>query len=534
MLYPRPKKESIGASHPIALPLRVFCAEATSERYMFVLHEMLPQIEAVTVENAEEANVLISQAPGFFSSNEAYELTVKAGEVRICAKDYPGAVHALATLVQLLHYENGSITVLDAKISDFPDAEFRSFMIDPARHVIPMDELRAQILSMAKAKLNKLHIHLSDSNGFAYETRVNVPMARKGIYSKAELKEIIWYAAQFGIDVIPEIDVPAHGTDLLSLYPSFKCRVKDESGKDVKTSGWCMCLGNEDCYALIDELLAEIAEIFPYEYIHVGTDELDMRDIMEFAERPISHCEDCEQCRAFFAPKGLFTLTERFYWFLNRIYATVTSLGKRMMMWNDSIDISKAPPIPRDILIEFWRVAAEQRGPVEGCSMQRFLEEGFEVVNADFPNTYVDEYVEWSRLKKWDFRKDPADASARPYQVVGGEMCAWEGSNYPHYLYALYFAIPVFGDRLWSSSPIPDTKDATVALTRIALGMDVPRDFDVTEAMKDVPLGTSRFWEGEVFEKTADTQAVSSVLSALKHQSVDEVRLTRELLCRLG
>ena len=531
MLYPRPKELRLGKRSPFATPMLVFCADAPSKRALFPLHEMLPEIECVSVDERCKATVVLSVVPGIFERAEMYELSARAGAVQVRAKDYRGLVNALATLTQLLQYENGVFTIPDVEISDYPDAAFRALMADPHSYVSPMEEMRAQILSMAKAKLNKLHMHLFDQKGMAYQSDVKIPIASENAYTKAELREIIEYAAQFGIDVIPEFDIPAHNFGLTDMYPNFKCKVKGENGEYIDASGWNMCLGNEECYILIDAVLAEIAEIFPYEYVHIGTDELDLRDLVDRSPLLISHTEECERCNAFFAPKGLSTLTERFYWFINRVYATLTSFGKRMMLWNDSIDISKAPPIPRDILIEFWRVAAEQRGPVEGCSMQRFLDEGFEVVNADFPNTYVEEYMEWSRLKKWDFRKDPADASARPDQVTGGEMCAWGGSKCPHLRYALYIALPAFGDRLWNcSTPIPDDRDATIGLTRAALGMDTPIGFDLFEHMKDVPLGTARFWKGNPFCEEADLPLIRRILAGLKHQSKDVRYLTQELL----
>lgn len=533
MILPRPKQATLGERHPIAVPLTVFCADAPSTKAIFPFHEMTPSVVLSQVEEPTQASFRLSVVPGISPNAEAYKLRIERGTVSVRAKDYRGMIHALATVAQLLQYKDGEITLPDAEIYDFPDTPFRSFMTDPARNLIPMDETRALILSMAKAKLNKLHLHLSDSTGFAYASDLNVPRSPKGFYTKEELQEIVWYADQFGIDVIPEVDVPAHGFALTELRPSLKCQVKGEDGGPLDVSGWNMCLGSEETYELIDALLAELAGIFPYEYIHVGTDEMDMRDLMNGKASPISHCEECERCRAFFSPLGLSTLCERFYWFINRVYSTVTSLGKRMILWNDDIDISKDPPIPHDILIEFWRVAAENRGPVEGCSMQRFLEEGFEVINADFPNTYVDEYVTWSKLKKWDPYKDPADAEARAHQMLGGEMCAWEGSNYPHYLYALYFAIPAFGDRLWCTDPIPEGKEATVALTRAALGMDTPEDLDIFEGMQDVPLGTAYFWEGGLIKDPALASAAEELLTSLSHQSEDEAHLTKALLQKI-
>lgn len=503
--------------------IKVWCADAPSVRLVPVLREFLPYVPITQVDELSDATLEIAVIPGLSERAEYFELNLDDGErARIYAKDFRGLVNAAAELAQLVEYRDGAFYLPDFEVADAPEASFRSFMIDPARNLIPMDELRALILSMAKSRLNKLHIHLSDRKGFAYASDIypDLPPAPGGIYTRADLKEIIDYAGMFGIDVIPEIDVPAHSNATTNWKPQLKCTVP---GKD--TSGWNICLGNEECYTLIDALLAEIAEIFPCEYIHIGTDEMDMRDLPS----AISHTEECTTCRAFFEPLGLHTLRDRFYWFVRRVYKTVTGLGKKMMMWNDDIDISKSPDIPRDILIEFWRVAAEQRGPVVGCSMQRFIDEGFEVVNADFPNTYVDEYVEWEKLKVWNYKRDPADAGVRAYQILGGEMCAWEGSNYPHFLYALYFAIPAFGARLWSTEQIEEESDAKWALTRAALGCDVPDDFDLFAYTKDVPLGTSRFWE-TIYADGADLEELRRVLRTLRHQSEDERRLTERLI----
>ena len=527
MIFPRPKHIQLGARHPLTETLLVFCNDAPSKNALPALGEMAPYLAYSRTEDQSKATMTLSVIPGRFPQNEAYEMTVRDGKIEVRAKDYRGLINAFATLVGLTSFEADTVMLPEAEISDFPDAAFRSFMTDPARNLVPMDETRALILSMAKAKLNKLHLHLSDSTGFCYESRTQLPTSPGGKYSKEDLKEIIRYAGLFGIDVIPEIDFPGHGYALTKMYPNLKCRVP---GKEVST--WNLCLGNEECYALIDELLAELAEIFPYEYIHLGTDEIHMEDIGPdiMSPPPISHSEECECCNAFFAPLGLATLRERFYWFVRRVYATVTSLGKKLIVWNDDIDISKSPDLPRDILIEFWRVAAERRGPVEGCSMQRFLEEGFEVINADFPNTYVDEYVEWSKLKKWNFRTEPADSTACPHAVLGGEMCAWEGSNYPHYSYALYFAMPAFGDRLWNTAPIPDGGEATAALTRTSLGADTPDGTDLFLHMADVPLGTAQLWTAPIFPSADDAEEAVRLLGCLKHQSDDERHLTKSLL----
>lgn len=509
--------------------LKIYCADAPSVRLLPVLEAFLPYAPMAQVDARADATLELAVVPGLSARAEYFELNVEEERVRIAAVDYRGLVNATAALTQMITFKDGSFRIPNSKIADAPDASFRAFMIDPARNLIPMDELRALILSMAKSRLNKLHIHLSDSKGFAYASDVypDLPPAPGGVYTRAELKEIIRYAGTFGIDVIPEIDVPAHSFATSAWLPELKCRVKSADGtyrEDI--SGWNLCLGNEKTYDLIDALLQEVAEIFPYDYIHIGTDEIEMLDIDGGF---VSHSEECEICHAFFSPLGLNTLRERFYWFLRRIYSTVTGLGKKMMMWNDDIDISKSPDLPRDILIEFWRVAAEQRGPVEGCSMQRFIDEGFEVINAHFEDTYIDEFVYWERLKAWDYQRDPADAGQHAYQILGGEMCAWEGSNYPHYLYVLYIALPLFGARLWDRAAIADEARARRELTRACLGCDLPADFDLFVYTKDIPLGTARFWNS-AFADGADLESMRNVLKKLTHQSEDERRLTERLI----
>ena len=276
-------------------------------------------------------------------------------------------------------------------------------------------------------------------------------------------------------------------------------------------------------------MLAEIAALFPCKYIHIGTDEIEMRDLVDITPALVSHTLECEVCNSFFGPMGIDTLQERFYWFLRRVYKTVSALGKRMMMWNDWIDISKSPDLPRDILIEFWRVAAEQRGPREGCSMQRFLEEGFEVVNADFPNTYVEEYATWEQLKPWDFRKDPADADAYPHRVVGVDMCAWGYAQYEFFKYTIPYAVLAYGDKSRNRLPIEDDVAARRALTKGILGCDVPENFDLFDYMDGVPLGDAMFKKC-VLAENADLDALLAILQSLSHQSRDEKRYAEALI----
>ena len=162
--------------------------------------------------------------------------------------------------------------------------------------------------------------------------------------------------------------------------------------------------------------------------------------------------------------------------------------------------------------------------------MQRFLEEGFEVVNADFPNAYVDEYVVWEKLVAWNLKNDPESAPEHAHLILGTDICAWEGQNYPHYQYALPFALPVFGDRAWNLDLLPNDEIATQALTRACLGCDTETSFDLFTFLDGVPLGNAKDKNGEIFAKNADRTRLRESLSALSHLATSEARLVRVLL----
>lgn len=534
MFLPRVKRENISKMRiHLNFPLKVWCNDRPSRDLLPVLHEMMPYGEFVR-STREEATLSLCVVSGISPSSEYYEISVKDGKIEIRAKDYRGLVNAAATLAQAVVAEGNGFYLPEMQIADYPDSAFRSVMIDPARHVIPMDEVHSIILGMARSKYNKLHVHLSDAEGFSYlSDAYDLPPSPGTPYTKSDLREIVAYAAMFAIDVIPEIDVPAHGFSLTKKFDHLKCHSEEEENGGEPLSGWNICIGNDESYTFIRNVLSELCEIFPYEYVHIGTDEISMADI-EQEPRWISCTCQCKVCNARFLPMGYETLLSRYYYFVNRVYDIVHDLGKKMMMWNDQVDISVDPPIPHDILIEFWRVAAPSRGPVEGCSMQRFLEVGFEVVNADYPNTYVDYYMVWKRLKDWNLMKNPADASPYAHRVLGGETCAWEGSNYPHYLHALYFTFPTFGDRLWNiETPLCDDRTTMLALTRACLGCNVPDDFDLFSYLNGVPLSDAKKMKGNIFLENADRNALRAILQALHNQTVDQQHLKDNLLSLL-
>lgn len=261
--------------------------------------------------------------------------------------------------------------------------------------------------------------------------------------------------------------MPAHATRIVRLLPELRC--KPEKGDP---STWAMCIGTEDTYTFVDRVVGELGPLFSSPLFHIGTDELEFLDMPDSYVR-ISWRE-CTVCRERMQKEGLKDERALFYYFVRRVDDIVKKHGKRLMMWNDQIDIGKPDEvtIPKDVLIHFWRIAAPGRGPVENCSYEGFLQKKFQVVNSFYPETYIDFYMDDARLAKWNPYTVPEAPEAYRAQVLGGFMCAWSGHDM--YRRALPGSIPFFADRVWNAAPIDNPDAFARALPRHIFGPWTP------------------------------------------------------------
>ena len=517
MFIPRVKSENLsGKARKLTFPINIYLADKPSRDMLAVLSEFLPYATFNQVEEKDSADMIFSVRPGISEKKEYYEISSTESAFVATAKDKRGLINAAATLAQMISFENGEFTLALGEIQDWPDKLHRCLMHDTGRKYIPIDEFRSHILLLAKAKMNRLHWHLADKEGYSvlFECCPDIKSPDKDgrKYTVDEVKSLIEYASLFGIDVIPEIDIPGHGDALLEARPELQC--------DVKTgvfNGWAMCISNEKTYDFIAKILSEVASIFPYDYIHIGTDEIDVRDYHANQPHQFYHdWDDCESCKKKFGALGLTTTTERFYYFVRRVYAIITSLGKKMMMWNDNIDIAKSPELPRDILIDFWRIADASRGPREGCSMLRFLEEGFEIINSDCTNAYIDapNHARWHRVKVWNIDKSPAQHTGEySHQILGGQTCAWE--DYAHYKYSFPISVSVFADRFYTLDSIDDEESFKTALTKFVLGVSCPKGTNIFDKyLKGIFLITRDI---DILSSACNKEEFKSLLSSLSN-----------------
>jgi hexosaminidase len=273
--------------------------------------------------------------------DEGYELVVTSDSVRIAAAAPAGLFHGVQTLRQLLPADVESQVILRRRawsipalsVRDVPRFAWRGTMLDVARHFFTVHEVKELVDVLALYKMNVLHLHLSDDQGWRIEIRSRPKLTQiggatqvgggpGGYYTQEEYADIVRYARDRYVTVVPEIDMPGHSNAALSAYPELSCGARPPglyAGTDV---GWStLCVDREETYALIDDVVREIAGLTPGAYFHVGGDEVE-------------------------------ALTEAQYVaFVGRVQGIVERYGKRMIGWEE---ITKAPLHPTTIAQQ-WR-----------------------------------------------------------------------------------------------------------------------------------------------------------------------------------
>lgn len=311
---------------------------------------------------------------------DAYEMQVSSGQIRVKASDSKGLFYGLQNLRLLLPPAIESSTAQDTvewtvpemTVKDAPRFGYRGFMLDVSRYFLPKEELLRMIDCMALLKLNRLHLHLTDDNGWRLEIkkypkltevgawkvdRQHLPFPERrnpkrgepatvgGYYTQADMKEIIAYAADRQIEIIPEIDIPAHSNAALASYPEYACPVVKDfigviPGLGGKNAEIIFCGGNEKTYEFLQDVLDEVIALFPSRYIHLGGDEATK-----------INWKKCPLCQARIREEHLADEEALQGYFMGRMSDYVRSKGKEVMGW-DELTNSK---LPEDAIIFGWQ-----------------------------------------------------------------------------------------------------------------------------------------------------------------------------------
>src|SRR6478735_2037483 len=330
--------------------------------------------------------------------NEGYNLSVTANNIVIKANKPAGIFYGVQTLMQLFPAEiQDSVLVKDiawkapcVEITDYPRFGWRGLMFDVARHFFTKEEVKAYIDQMAKYKFNLLHFHLSDDEGWRIEIKAlpkltevgawsvyrvgsfgsfpapaaNEPRTYGGFYTQNDIKELVQYAKERFVNIMPEIDVPGHSMAAIAAYPELSCsggakNIGVSSGESIKD--WDthtalyddnLCPANENVYAFLDKVLTEIAQLFPFEYIHMGGDETFK-----------TFWKSSDAVTALMQKENLKTYEEVQGYFERRLEKIVESKGKKMMGWDEILEGGIGP----NAAVMSWRSAHDGVAP-EGAS----------------------------------------------------------------------------------------------------------------------------------------------------------------------
>ncbi len=301
-------------------------------------------------------------------AEEEYRLSVSRESVRIVAGGYGGAFNGVQTLFQLLPSEVYTkqmklpATVQGCEIADKPKFAYRGFLLDVARTFMAKDDVLRYIDYIAYHKINKLHWHLTDSQGWRIEIKSHPDLAKKGgfrggdalltaalgkweekyggYYTQEEIREVVAYAAVRNIEIIPEIDLPGHSGALAAVYPQLLCKKAD--GTPLKRGG-VVCATNEKNYALIEEILAEVCALFPSDHFHIGGDEVNM-----------AQWKKCPDCSAWLAENGYTDGHKLEDMFMDRVQAILAKYGKVPSVWNEA---AKGGGLSKEAWVHGWKSA---------------------------------------------------------------------------------------------------------------------------------------------------------------------------------
>ncbi len=314
--------------------------------------------------------------------DESYQLNTSAQAVTLSANHSLGILRGLETLLQLIGNQQQKIQLPLVSIQDRPRFKWRGLLLDTSRHFFSVNTIKRQIDAMAAAKYNIFHWHLTDDQGWRFESK-KYPRLHKlasdgDYYTHAQIREIVSYARARGIQVLPEIDVPGHASAIAVAYPE----LMSAPGPYAMEYRWGVLKpllnpANEKVYEFVDGLVAEVAELFPFEYLHIGGDEVDPE-----------HWNTNAQIQAFMQEKGIKDSRALQAYFNQRVQKILQQRQRKMIGWDEI----QHKDLPKDIVIHSWR------GP-DGVSDA--VSHGFQAILS------TGYYLDQPQYASYHYRNDP-------------------------------------------------------------------------------------------------------------------------------
>lgn len=476
---------------PRAIAVEAPAAAGVQNTVSFLKAHLVPptgyQLTTATSAPGAAIRLQLSRQQDAVLGKEGYRLSVTPKGVVITANEPAGLFYGAQTLLQLLPNEiesnsrvqNVRWVIPAVDITDYPRFGWRGLMLDVSRHFFTKEQVKEYIDQMVRYKYNLLHWHLTDDEGWRVEIkslpnltkvgawRVNKvgyfgtfspptpdePRDYGGFYTQDDIREVVQYAKDRFVNILPEVDVPGHSLAAIVSYPELSCT--EGAGKYGVRSGepimdWShgappialvdntLCPANEKVYTFMDKVITELAQLFPFEYIHTGGD-----------EAPHNMWEKSEQVKALMQKENLKTMEQVQGYFTRRLQDIVSSKGKKMIGWDE---ILESGSLPKTTAVMSWR---GMKGGIEAAK------EGHEVVMSPTTFAYID-YMQGDpvvepriyaslRLSK-AYQFDPLPEGVDKKYIKGGQANLWSEQVY-NMRHAEYMTWPrgwAIAESLWS------------------------------------------------------------------------------------
>lgn len=388
--------------------------------------------------------------PSSQTANEGYKLNISSRGIEIISSNESGIFYGLQSLIQLINHgkqKYGKLKLDNTNIIDFPRFKWRGLHLDVCRHFMPKEFIFKYLDLMALHKYNTFHFHLTEDQGWRIEikrypllTQVGSP---GGFYTQEEIKEIVKYASDRFITVVPEIEMPGHSLAALASYPYLGCQ---KEGYKVATT-WgvfedVLCAGRESTFDFLESVIDEVCEMFPGEYIHIGGDEC-----------PKTKWKTCPDCQKRISQEGLKDEHELQSYLITRMERYINSKGKKIIGWDEILEGGLAP----NAAVMSWRGEA---GGIAAAKQHHY------VVMTPSSHCYLDYYQAkpegeplaiggFIPLKKiFEYEPVPKGLTSKEAEyIMGAQGNVWtEYMNNPeHVEYMVYPRAAALAEVVWSN-----------------------------------------------------------------------------------
>ncbi len=432
--------------------------------------------KATLVAATDQASKPVQQV----DEDESYTLDVTPTQAKIHAANPLGTLHGLQTFLQLVRVTPSGYSVPAIHIEDHPRFVWRGLMFDVGRHFIPVNVLKRNIDGMAAVKLNVLHWHLSENQGFRVETKSYPKLHELGsdglFYTQAEIRDVIDYAHDRGIRVVPEFDMPGHATAWFVGYPE----LASGAGPYKIEREWgvfdpAMDPTRESTYKFLDKLFAELTSLFPDAYFHIGGDEVNGK---EWDANP--------KIQAFMREHGIKNNHDLQQYFNSQVSKLVTKHHKIMVGWDEVI----APGFPPDTVIQSWRGQNSLADAIK-LGYHGLLSYGYylDMMSPASKHYLVDPMAENAALL----------TDAEKSRIFGGEACMWSEYVTPENIDSrIWPRTAVIAERLWSAQSTIDVASMYDRMT--------------AESIRLESLGlTHRAGENRMLRRLAGTEDIAAL-----------------------